>query len=269
MEDGREDERWQEHKRLQTDRADHGHREQKLALPEHRRFLENTGQGNQGANDERVEQSLAHHQPRVSERRHQQRERRRGECQPRLHQPSRPEIHRHGGDGDDECLHCLDDLDRPSGVPQQHRRTDQRGVEKAVVGGRGVPHRQGAVQPQRPPDRRIEHLVGGDPRHRERLRSRKPDRRRHNNQRRKRKKPTTTIRPLHHSLDIVSRASKAGENLRLSRTGYRPTELSEGHGAAAWQKPVPGHDNGPPAGCRSPAGGPETLRLRAPETTSF
>ncbi len=82
--------------------------------------------------DQRVENRLAHQQPRVGEPRQAERERGGGERPTLRHEPPAPREDRHGRERHHERLEDPREVVAERGVEERERQADQRGVEEAV-----------------------------------------------------------------------------------------------------------------------------------------
>ena len=140
------------------------------AVAPHRRSLQRACHREQGDRDDRQRERLGHEKARVVQRRRQEDEPRGRERPAHRGDRARPEVGRHGHERRGERLEQPRPLDAVAEVEPRERRSDQRRGEDAVVRGREVAQAERAVRPQALPDHPVDHLVGGDPRGRERLR---------------------------------------------------------------------------------------------------
>ena len=170
VDDGSEEERRQEHQRLQANGRGGCRPPDEDAVPPHRRLLERPRQHEERHRDHCERQRLRHEEPGVVEQRGDEHERCGCDGPPRRRDPARPEVGRHRDERHRERLQQPRPLDAVGEVERRERGADQRRRQQAVVRRREAPQCQGAVRPEPLAEHPVDHLVGRDPRSREGLR---------------------------------------------------------------------------------------------------
>ena len=232
VDDGGEEERRQEHERLQTDGRGGGRPRDEDAVPPHRRLLERPRQHEERHRDHGQRQRLRHEEPGVMEHGGGEHERSGGDGPPRRRDPTRPEVGRHRDERHRERLQEPRPLDAVGEIERRERGADQRRRQQAVVRGRKAPQRQGAVRPEPLAEHPVDHLVGRDPRRRERLRGGEASRGGHDDQRRRTASAVREMRRGRGGADCGRlRAGHGGilTAVRVQRVKARPTRPLHSH----------------------------------------
>ena len=171
VDDGGEEERREEHQRLEAHRCGGGGPRDEDAVAPHRGLLERPCEHEQGHGDDRQRQRLGHEEPGVVERGGHEHERCRRDRPPRRREAASPHVGRHGDERHRERLEDARPLDAVREIVEgREGRADQRRREKAVVRRGEGPQGQRPVRPEALAQHPVDHLVGRDPGRRERLR---------------------------------------------------------------------------------------------------
>jgi hypothetical protein len=155
-----------EHDRLQPGREREHECRHEERLPRARRRRDGRRHRPRDEDEHRVEDHLAHHEPRVGEPRQREGQRRRHKRPAWRHQRPAPEVDRHRGERDHERLHHLQQRVAEHQVACAQRQADDCGDDRAVVGRRPAKDREVPVAVETLPEQSVHHLVRGDPRRR-------------------------------------------------------------------------------------------------------
>ena len=160
--DGEDDRRHQDD-RLEADRDRGRGQDEHQRLVPARRIEQRPPQAPQKQRDHGQERHFGHHEPRIDERRERGGHRRGGERPAAARHRARPEIDDHDRDGHQQRLERLQHHQSRARAEGRQRGARQQRVNP-VEARLAVEELEVSSRPERPPEDRVDHLVGRDPR---------------------------------------------------------------------------------------------------------